>query len=80
MTFYNLLLLFVSNNIASSSLVFIINIKAKNDSSSLLLFNRKTSRLRRLLFTFIPIFIKNNIAAAFAISNSLLYRVLIIIC
>jgi hypothetical protein len=56
-TFYNLLLLFVSGNIASSSLVFIINIKAEDDSSSLLLFNRETSRLERLLFTFILILI-----------------------
>jgi hypothetical protein len=55
--FYNLLLLFVSDNITLFSLALIINIKVKNDSSSLLLFNKKTSRLKRLLFAFILIFI-----------------------
>jgi hypothetical protein len=57
MTFYNLLLLFVSGNIALSSLVFIINIKVKDNNSSLSLFNKETFCLKRLLFTFIPILI-----------------------
>jgi hypothetical protein len=56
-TFYNLLLLFIFNNIASSFLAFIIKVKAEDDNSSLLLFNKKTFRLGRLLLTFIPIFI-----------------------
>jgi hypothetical protein len=56
-TFYNLLLLFISGNIASSSFIFIIKIRAKDDNSSLLLFNKKTFNLRRLLLTFISILI-----------------------
>jgi hypothetical protein len=57
MTFYNLLLLFIFNNIISSFFAFIIKIKAEDDGSFLLLFNRETFRLKRLLLTFIPIFI-----------------------
>jgi hypothetical protein len=56
-TFYNLLLLFISGSIASSSFIFIIKIKIKDDSSSLSLFNKETSRLGRLLLAFILIFI-----------------------
>jgi ABC-type multidrug transport system permease subunit len=56
-TFYNLLLLFISGSIASSFFVFIIKIKAKDDSSFLLLFNKDISCLGRLLLTFIPIFV-----------------------
>jgi hypothetical protein len=57
MTFYNLLLLFVSSSIASSFFIFIIKIKAEDDGSFLLLFNKDTFRLERLLLIFIPIFI-----------------------
>jgi hypothetical protein len=57
MTFYNLLLLFVSDNIILFFLIFIINIKAKDDDFSLLVFNKETSYLKRLLLIFISIFI-----------------------
>jgi hypothetical protein len=55
--FYNLLLLFIFNNITSSFFIFIIKIKIKDDSSFLLLFNKNTFRLGRLLLAFISIFI-----------------------
>jgi hypothetical protein len=55
--FYNLLLLFISGSMTSSSLVFIIKVRAENDDFLLLLFNRETFRLERLLLTFVPIFI-----------------------
>jgi hypothetical protein len=57
MTFYNLLLLFISGNIASFFLAFIINIKTKDDDFSLSLFNKEIFRLGRLLFVFILILI-----------------------
>jgi hypothetical protein len=56
-TFYNLLLLFIFNNIALSFFVFIIKIKTEDDSFFLLLFNKETFRLEYLLLAFIPIFI-----------------------
>jgi hypothetical protein len=56
-TFYNLLLLFIFNNIALFFFIFIIKIKAEDDGSFLVLFNKKIFRLRRLLLIFIPIFI-----------------------
>jgi hypothetical protein len=56
-TFYNILLLFIFNNITSFSLIFIINIKAEDNDFSLLLFNKETFYLRRLLLAFIPIVI-----------------------
>jgi hypothetical protein len=57
MIFYNLLLLFIFDNVVLSSFIFIINIKIKNDNFSLLLFNKETFRLERLLFIFILILI-----------------------